>query len=173
MYVCCVDLCCYKYLGSSCSICALTHKIRFGLFVVLSHVARCLLTTNYVGKTTQLPQYILESEIKSTNRSACSIICTQPRQISSMEVSERVAAERGEELGEIVGYKVRLKGQRGRDTRLLFCTIGILSRRLLHDKSLKGVTHVIVDKIHEHGMNEVIQTFFLSYQGTFFHGVQN
>ncbi|RZC81921.1 hypothetical protein C5167_044511 [Papaver somniferum] len=79
----------------------------------------------------------------------------QPRRISSMEVSEIVAAERGEKLGEIVGYKVCLEGQRGRDTRLLFCTIGILLRRLLHDKSLKGVTHVIVDKIHEHGMNEV------------------
>ncbi|XP_026423620.1 DExH-box ATP-dependent RNA helicase DExH3-like [Papaver somniferum] len=140
------------------SICALKHKIRFGLFVVLSQVARCLLTTNSVGKTTQLPQYILESEIKATNRSACSIICTQPRRISSMEVSEIVAAERGEKLGEIVGYKVCLEGQRGRDTRLLFCTIGILLRRLLHDKSLKGVTHVIVDKIHEHGMNE---DFFL------------
>lgn len=53
-----------------------------------------------------------------------------------------------------VGYKVRLEGMKGRDTRLLFCTTGILLRRLLVDRSLKGVTHVIVDEIHERGMNE-------------------
>lgn len=106
------------------------------------------------GKTTQLPQYILESEIEAARGAACSIICTQPRRISAMAVSERVAAERGEKLGESVGYKVRLEGIRGRDTRLLFCTTGILLRRLLLDRNLKGVTHVIVDEIHERGMNE-------------------
>ena len=39
-------------------------------------------------------------------------------------------------------------------TRLLFCTTGILLRRLVMDPDLKGVTHVIVDEIHERGMNE-------------------
>ncbi|GLT60383.1 hypothetical protein SLA2020_331510 [Shorea laevis] len=106
------------------------------------------------GKTTQLPQYILESEIEAARGASCSIICTQPRRISAMAVSERVAAERGENLGESVGYKVRLEGMKGRDTRLLFCTTGILLRRLLVDRDLKGVTHVIVDEIHERGMNE-------------------
>ncbi|PIN17878.1 ATP-dependent RNA helicase A [Handroanthus impetiginosus] len=106
------------------------------------------------GKTTQLPQYILESEIEAARGAACSVICTQPRRISAMAVAERVAAERGEKIGESVGYKVRLEGMKGRDTRLLFCTTGILLRRLLVDRSLKGVTHVIVDEIHERGMNE-------------------
>ncbi|KAF8390072.1 hypothetical protein HHK36_024593 [Tetracentron sinense] len=106
------------------------------------------------GKTTQLPQYILESEIEASRGALCSIICTQPRRISAMSVSERVAAERGEKLGESVGYKVRLEGMKGRDTRLLFCTTGILLRRLLVDRNLKGVSHVIVDEIHERGMNE-------------------
>ncbi|KAL6957771.1 RNA helicase [Sarracenia purpurea var. burkii] len=106
------------------------------------------------GKTTQIPQFILESQIESTHGAICSIICTQPRRISAMSVSERVAAERGEKLGETVGYKVRLEGMKGRDTHLLFCTTGILLRRLLVDRNLKGVTHVIVDEIHERGMNE-------------------
>lgn len=43
---------------------------------------------------------------------------------------------------------------RGRDTHLLFCTTGILLRRLLDDRNLIGVTHIIVDEIHERGMNE-------------------
>ncbi|KAL1327887.1 hypothetical protein AAHE18_13G335900 [Arachis hypogaea] len=106
------------------------------------------------GKTTQLPQYILESEIEAGRGAGCNIICTQPRRISAMSVSERVAAERGEKLGESVGYKVRLEGMKGRDTRLLFCTTGVLLRRLLVDRTLNGVTHVVVDEIHERGMNE-------------------
>ncbi|KAK2647975.1 hypothetical protein Ddye_015464 [Dipteronia dyeriana] len=126
---------------------ALLKTISQNQVVVVSGETGC-------GKTTQLPQYILESEIEAVRGAACSVICTQPRRISAMSVSERVAAERGEQLGESVGYKVRLEGMRGRDTRLLFCTTGILLRRLLVDRNLKGVTHVIVDEIHERGMNE-------------------
>ncbi|XP_057491891.1 DExH-box ATP-dependent RNA helicase DExH3 isoform X2 [Actinidia eriantha] len=106
------------------------------------------------GKTTQLPQYILESEIESGRGAFCSIICTQPRRISAMAVAERVSTERGEPLGESVGYKVRLEGMKGRNTHLLFCTSGILLRRLLSDRDLNGITHVFVDEIHERGMNE-------------------
>ncbi|XP_019413693.1 PREDICTED: DExH-box ATP-dependent RNA helicase DExH3 [Lupinus angustifolius] len=106
------------------------------------------------GKTTQLPQYVLESEIESGRGAFCSIICTQPRRISAMAVSERVSAERGEALGETVGFKVRLEGMKGKNTHLLFCTSGILLRRLLSDRNLNGITHVFVDEIHERGMNE-------------------
>ncbi|PKU81642.1 DExH-box ATP-dependent RNA helicase DExH3 isoform X1 [Dendrobium catenatum] len=106
------------------------------------------------GKTTQLPQYVLESEIESGRGAFCNIICTQPRRISAMTVAERVSTERGENLGETVGYKVRLEGMKGKNTHLLFCTSGILLRRLLVDRNLNGVTHVFVDEIHERGMNE-------------------
>lgn len=43
---------------------------------------------------------------------------------------------------------------KGKNTHLLFCTSGILLRRLLSDRNLNGVTHVFVDEIHERGMNE-------------------
>lgn len=106
------------------------------------------------GKTTQLPQYVMESEFEAGRGASCNIICTQPRRISAVSVAERVAAERGEDIGESVGYQVRLEGKRGRQTKLLFCTTGILLRRLMNDSELKGVSHVIVDEIHERGMNE-------------------
>lgn len=53
---------------------------------------------------------------------------------------------------------------KGKNTHLLFCTSGILLRRLLSDRNLNGVTHVFVDEIHERGMNEgvVCRTFSLS-----------
>ncbi|KAL6011533.1 hypothetical protein ACLOJK_001981 [Asimina triloba] len=131
------------------------YKEKDGLLTaIMQHQVVVVSGETGCGKTTQLPQYILESEIEAARGALCSIVCTQPRRISAMAVSERVAAERGEKLGESVGYKVRLEGMKGRDTRLLFCTTGVLLRRLLVDRDLKGVTHVIVDEIHERGMNE-------------------
>lgn len=43
---------------------------------------------------------------------------------------------------------------KGKNTHLLFCSSGILLRRLLSDRNLNGITHVFVDEIHERGMNE-------------------
>ncbi|PUZ38696.1 hypothetical protein GQ55_9G217400 [Panicum hallii var. hallii] len=106
------------------------------------------------GKTTQLPQFILEEEIDNLRGADCSIICTQPRRISAISVAARVASERGEELGETVGYQIRLESKRSAQTRLLFCTTGVLLRRLVQEPDFVGVSHLLVDEIHERGMNE-------------------
>lgn len=106
------------------------------------------------GKTTQLPQFILEEEISSLRGSDCNIICTQPRRISAISVAARIANERGENLGETVGYQIRLESKRSEQTRLLFCTTGVLLRKLVQDPSLTGISHLLVDEIHERGMNE-------------------
>lgn len=75
------------------------------------------------------------------------------RRIAAISVSERVAAERGEagpgQAGCKVGYHVRLDAASTRETRLLFCTTGILLRRLAGDPALLGVSHVLVDEVHE------------------------
>nr|DAD48355.1 TPA_asm: hypothetical protein HUJ06_018292 [Nelumbo nucifera] len=106
------------------------------------------------GKTTQLPQFILEEEISSLRGADCNIICTQPRRISAISVSARISSERGEALGETVGYQIRLESKRSTQTRLLFCTTGVLLRLLVQDPDLTSVTHLLVDEIHERGMNE-------------------
>ncbi|XP_071964049.1 3'-5' RNA helicase YTHDC2-like [Antedon mediterranea] len=100
------------------------------------------------GKTTQIPQYILDSH-HSTGRN-CRIICTQPRRLSALSVAERVAIERGEKIGQTVGYQIRLESRTSPRTLLTFCTNGVLLRTLMGgNHSLKSVTHVIVDEIHE------------------------
>ena len=66
-----------------------------------------------------------------------------------MSVAERVAAERGEQIGGTVGYTIRLESKANANTRLLFCTTGILLKRLEEDKQLTNVTHVFVDEVHE------------------------
>lgn len=57
----------------------------------------------------QVPQFILEYCANAGK--ACRIICTQPRRISAVSVSERVAAERDEKIGQSVGYQIRLEGR--------------------------------------------------------------
>lgn len=61
------------------------------------------------GKTTQVPQFILEDYIKKGKGSLCRIVCTQPRRISAISVASRVADERAENLGNAVGYQIRLE----------------------------------------------------------------
>jgi len=55
------------------------------------------------GKTTQVPQFLLDDAIESGEGARCQIICTQPRRISAISVAERVAAERAEPIGQTVG----------------------------------------------------------------------
>ncbi|XP_053659053.1 3'-5' RNA helicase YTHDC2-like [Anopheles marshallii] len=102
------------------------------------------------GKTTQVPQYILE-EAAQTNQ-PCRIICTQPRRISAITVSERVCYERNEQLGDTVGYQIRLESRVKPTTNALFCTNGVLLRCLMGkgcSNFLKNVTHIIIDEVHE------------------------
>ncbi|CAL5207480.1 unnamed protein product [Lathyrus oleraceus] len=106
------------------------------------------------GKTTQLPQFILEEEISRLRGADCNIICTQPRRVSAISVAARISAERGETLGKTVGYHIRLEAKRSAETHLLFCTTGVLLRQLVQDPELTGVSHLLVDEIHERGMNE-------------------
>ncbi|TNM91248.1 hypothetical protein fugu_019628 [Takifugu bimaculatus] len=101
------------------------------------------------GKTTQIPQFILDASLKGPAGQVANIICTQPRRISAISVAQRVAQERAEQLGNSVGYQIRLESVRSPATRLLYCTTGVLLRRLEGDAELGGVTHVIVDEVHE------------------------
>lgn len=104
------------------------------------------------GKTTQVCQFILEDYIMSGQGAWCNICVTQPRRISAVSVSERVANERCEELGASVGYSVRFESVLPRPYgSIMFCTVGVLLKKL--ENGLRGVSHVIVDEIHERDVN--------------------
>jgi ATP-dependent RNA helicase DHX36 len=101
------------------------------------------------GKTTQVGQLILDDYVAQGRGGECSIICTQPRRLAAISVAERVAVERDEQCGATVGYSIRLESKMSKATRLLFCTTGVLLRRLQSDEALTGVSHVILDEVHE------------------------
>lgn len=103
------------------------------------------------GKTTQVPQFLLDQAIRNGNGSECNIICTQPRRIAAMSVAKRVAVERGERLRESVGYRVRFGNAAPEwGGSITYCTTGILLRQLQDGYDcLRGVSHIIVDEVHE------------------------
>ncbi|CAH1119551.1 unnamed protein product [Phaedon cochleariae] len=104
------------------------------------------------GKTTQVCQFILEDYIMSGQGGWCNICVTQPRRISAVSVSERVASERCEELGQSTGYSVRFESALPKPYgSIMFCTVGVLLKKL--ENGLRGVSHVIVDEIHERDVN--------------------
>lgn len=100
------------------------------------------------GKTTQVPQFILE-HCQQRNQT-CRIICTEPRRLSAVSVAERVAFERDEKIGQTFGYQIRLESRVSPKTLLTYCTNGVLLRALMGgDSALATITHIIVDEVHE------------------------
>jgi hypothetical protein len=101
------------------------------------------------GKTTQIPAFILDDMIEKERGTESYIICTQPRRIAAISIAERVSYERGEKIGQSIGYQVRLNARMGDNTRVLYCTTGILLRKLQQPDFLSNVSHIVVDEVHE------------------------
>uniref|UniRef100_A0A8C5F3G2 RNA helicase n=1 Tax=Gadus morhua TaxID=8049 RepID=A0A8C5F3G2_GADMO len=110
------------------------------------------------GKTTQIPQFLLDD--CSRNEIPCRVFCAQPRRLASISAAERVAEERGEKVGQTVGYQIRLESRSSPMTLLTFCTNEVLLRTMMAgDDILSTVTHVIVDEVHERdGLTDFLLT---------------
>ena len=106
----------------------------------------CITGETGCGKTTQIPQFILENSPDRTK-----IIVAQPRRLAATGVASRVASERAESNPGTasVGYVVRGDSKTCSSTRLLFCTTGVLLRQLQSRSALENITHIVIDEVHE------------------------
>ena len=83
------------------------------------------------GKTTQIPQMLLDEAIDRGQGATCNILCTQPRRLAAQSVAERIADERGSRLGAQVGYQVRFDAKFPESNgSIMFCTTGIFLKRM-------------------------------------------
>ena len=101
------------------------------------------------GKSTNAPLFFLEEALESGKGERINIICTQPRRVAAISVAERVSEQVNEKIGGSIGYHIRMESKKSKHTKLMFCTTGVILRRLQDDPGLKGVTHVCVDEVHE------------------------
>uniref|UniRef100_A0A8C5BYX9 RNA helicase n=1 Tax=Gadus morhua TaxID=8049 RepID=A0A8C5BYX9_GADMO len=99
------------------------------------------------GKTTQLPQFILDHYSKKN--APCNIVVTQPRKIGATSIARWVATERRCTLGSLVGYQVGLEKMATEHTRLIYVTTGVLLQKLVAAKTLNEFSHIFVDEVHE------------------------
>jgi ATP-dependent helicase HrpB len=109
------------------------------------------------GKTTRAPRALLESELSSRGE----ILVLEPRRLATRLSAARVAEELGEPLGKRVGYTIRFDDVGGKDTRLRFVTEAVLTRRLVRDPELRGVSCVVLDELHERSLHADLALAFV------------
>ncbi|XP_019056554.1 PREDICTED: probable pre-mRNA-splicing factor ATP-dependent RNA helicase DEAH2 isoform X3 [Tarenaya hassleriana] len=103
------------------------------------------------GKTTQIPQFVLDAVNVETadKRRKWLVGCTQPRRVAAMSVSRRVAEEMDVTIGEEVGYSIRFEDCSGARTVLKYLTDGMLLREAMADPLLERYKVIILDEAHE------------------------
>ncbi|KAK9834861.1 hypothetical protein WJX81_004510 [Elliptochloris bilobata] len=107
------------------------------------------------GKTTQVPQFLLEAGYGSAAFAERSgrIGVTQPRRVAAVAAATRIAQELGCELGGLVGYQVRYERRASANTAVKVMTDGILLRELQTDFLLQQYSVLVLDEAHERSLN--------------------
>jgi ATP-dependent RNA helicase DHX8/PRP22 len=118
------------------------------------------------GKTTQIPQFIMESltisdlfrtqDDNMINKDKLSeiprIVITQPRRVATIQMAKRVSFETKKKLGDEVGYSIRFEDCSNEKTVVKYVTDGILVRECLADHNLSKYNIIILDEAHERSL---------------------
>jgi len=117
------------------------------LYLVERHATCVIVGETGSGKTTQVPQYLFQAGWAPRGST---IACTQPRRIAAMTIASRVAKEMNVALGKEVGYASRFEDiSDPEETRIKFCTDGILLKEMASDPLLTQYSVIMVDEAHE------------------------
>ncbi|MCK9460342.1 MAG: ATP-dependent helicase HrpB [Proteobacteria bacterium] len=109
------------------------------------------------GKSTRVPGAILDAGLLG----AGALVMPEPRRNAARAVAAAIAKRRGCALGGEVGYQVRFDRRASAGTRILVVTEGILTRRLIADPLLEGVSCVVLDEFHERSVHADLALAFL------------
>ncbi len=100
------------------------------------------------GKTTMVPLALIQ-EAWCTGK----VILLEPRRLAARAAAARMAALIEENVGQTVGYRMRLDTRISQATRIEVVTEGVFSRMILEDPELAGVSAVIFDEFHERSLD--------------------
>lgn len=132
------------------------------------------------GKSTQVPQMLVgeswcraqsvrvktdSDQIQTVKTGGC-IAITEPRRVAAISLARRVSEEMGTPLGSSspaskVGYSVRFDNSTSPCTQIKFLTEGMLLQEMLRDPWLRQYSAVVVDEVHERGVNVDLVMGFL------------
>ncbi len=100
------------------------------------------------GKTTMVPIALIE-EPWCTGK----VILLEPRRLAARAAASRMATLRKENVGQTIGYRMRLDTRISQATRIEVVTEGVFSRMILDDPELAGISAVIFDEFHERSLD--------------------
>ncbi|XP_014251825.1 probable ATP-dependent RNA helicase DHX35 [Cimex lectularius] len=121
------------------------------LFLLEKYQTLVLVGETGCGKSTQVPQYLLESGWCENGKI---IGITEPRRVAATTLAVRVAEERGSPLGHTVGYSIRFDDCTDPDkTKIKYMTEGLLMREMMVDPLLRCYSVIMLDEVHERTLN--------------------
>ena len=101
------------------------------------------------GKTTRVPLALLDAPWLGAGK----IVMLEPRRVAARAAARRMATTLGEEVGGVVGFRVRADTRVGPRTRIEVVTEGVLTRMLQDDPTLDEVGLLIFDEYHERSVH--------------------
>ncbi|KAE8146082.1 P-loop containing nucleoside triphosphate hydrolase protein [Aspergillus avenaceus] len=114
------------------------------------------------GKSTQVPQILLEDAMAKDPGGECNILCIQPRRIATLSLARRVARERGEALGYSVGYQMRFDSRPPTTSNsITYCTTGFLLNLVQSASYLDAFSYILLDEVHERALDLDLLMLFL------------
>ncbi|GIX81510.1 probable ATP-dependent RNA helicase DHX35 [Caerostris darwini] len=121
------------------------------LYLMETYQTVIILGETGCGKSTQIPQYLLESGWFSNDGI---IGITQPRRVAATMLASRVAEETGTLLGQAVGYSIRFEDCCSpTETKIKYMTEGMLINEMMSDPLLRSYSVLMLDEIHERSLN--------------------
>lgn len=121
------------------------------LYALETHRVLVIVGETGSGKSTQLPQYLMENGWTDSKRMICVV---EPRRIAAISLARRICDEKSCILGREVGYSIRFEDCFTPGlTRVKFVTDGLLIREMMQNPLLPQYSVIVLDEVHERNVN--------------------